>query len=74
MIRSTSSKGSMKYYKWELGVRIRGNLELIESWAADNDCMNQCTKHLEKISTLANLLATPRGQFAKVTSDVIVQK
>ncbi|CAK8690007.1 unnamed protein product [Clavelina lepadiformis] len=54
-----------RYYSWEMGVRIRGNLEKLESWAIENGFMDQCTTYLENISALANLLATPKSQFLK---------
>ena len=60
--------GSSKYYKWEMGIRMRGNLEFLESWADENGFIEECVKHLEKITALANLLATPRSQIMKVGS------
>ena len=49
-----------------MGVRIRGNLEVIESWAEKHGHLDLCMKHLEKISSLANLLAIPRRQILQV--------
>uniref|UniRef100_F6Q5A8 Ras-associating and dilute domain-containing protein n=1 Tax=Ciona intestinalis TaxID=7719 RepID=F6Q5A8_CIOIN len=58
---------STKYFKWEMGVRIRGNLEKLENWAIEFEYSYQVSAFLVKISTLANLLATPRTQMAKYT-------
>nr|CAB3265411.1 ras-associating and dilute domain-containing protein-like [Phallusia mammillata] len=54
-----------RYYKWDMGARIRGNLEQVESWACDAGYPDQCTTFLEKVSALVNLLATPRTQITK---------
>lgn len=55
-----------KYYRWDKGVQIRGNLEEIECWANDNGFQEQAIMFLEKISALTNLLATTKTQMLQV--------
>ena len=56
----------MKYYKWTKGVQLRGNVDRLVCWAAENGLGQEATNHLSKLSTLTDLLATPKPQLIKV--------
>ncbi|XP_039253935.2 ras-associating and dilute domain-containing protein-like isoform X2 [Styela clava] len=56
-----------KYYRWDKGVQIRGNLEEIECWANDKGFQEQASEFLLKFSTLTNLLATTKTQMLQST-------
>ena len=58
---------SKRFYSWESGIRIRGNLDILETWAMENGFATQSLALLAKISALANLLATPKDQLLKVS-------
>ncbi|XP_074638048.1 ras-associating and dilute domain-containing protein-like [Acropora palmata] len=52
-----------KFYRWAKGAQIRGNLDLLESWAAQVELHNEANEYLNILSTAADLLATPKVQL-----------
>ncbi|CAH1794336.1 unnamed protein product [Owenia fusiformis] len=61
VFNSLMTKGSgIRYYKWSKGALIRGNLDKLESWAADNNLQLEFQQHFKSFSTLCDLLATPK--------------
>lgn len=54
------------YYKWEEGVKIRKNLELLESWASENN-VEQANNYLTKAVAIADFLATSKQFLLQVS-------
>ncbi|XP_078347345.1 ras-associating and dilute domain-containing protein-like isoform X2 [Oculina patagonica] len=52
-----------KFYRWAKGAQIRGNLDLLESWAAQVQLQDEANEYLSRLSTAADLLATPKVQL-----------
>ena len=55
-----------KFYRWAKGAQIRGNLDLLESWAAHVQLLDEANDYLNRLSTAADLLATPKVQLLQV--------
>ena len=55
-----------KFYRWAKGAQIRGNLDLLESWAAEVKLQDEANEYLSRLSTAADLLATPKVQLLQV--------
>lgn len=55
-----------KFYRWAKGAQIRGNLDVLESWAAQAELHNEANEYLNILSTAADLLATPKVQLLQV--------
>lgn len=55
--------GGGKFYRWAKGAQIRGNLDLLESWAAQVQLQDEANEYLSILSTAADLLATPKVQL-----------
>ncbi|XP_035695509.1 ras-associating and dilute domain-containing protein-like isoform X3 [Branchiostoma floridae] len=49
-----------RFYKWQKGVQIRGNLDQLETWAADAGLGEEADKFMAKLSAAVDLLATPK--------------
>ncbi|XP_019614745.1 PREDICTED: LOW QUALITY PROTEIN: ras-associating and dilute domain-containing protein-like [Branchiostoma belcheri] len=49
-----------RFYKWQKGVQIRGNLDQLEGWAADTGLAEEAGKFMAKLSAAVDLLATPK--------------
>ncbi|XP_066291857.1 ras-interacting protein 1-like isoform X2 [Branchiostoma lanceolatum] len=49
-----------RFYKWQKGVQIRGNLDQLEGWAADAGLGEEAGRFLAKLSAAVDLLATPK--------------
>ena len=62
-----------KYYKWAKGAQIRGNLDVLESWAAEHGLQGEATQFLQKLSGTADLLATPKVQLIQVIYKDFIQ-
>lgn len=58
--------GGGKFYRWAKGAQIRGNLDLLESWAAQVQLQDEANEYLSILSTAADLLATPKVQLLQV--------
>ena len=54
------------YYKWSWGVRLRGNVDVLEAWASDNHLQDEASQQLVKLNCLVDLLATPKLQLQQV--------
>lgn len=52
-----------KFYRWAKGAQIRGNLDMLESWAAQVQLHDEANEYLIRLSTAADLLATPKVQL-----------
>ncbi|XP_067928285.1 ras-associating and dilute domain-containing protein-like isoform X2 [Watersipora subatra] len=52
-------ESSRPFYNWEEGVKIRKNLELLESWSHDHS-MATANNYLSKVVTVADFLATSK--------------
>lgn len=52
-----------KFYRWAKGAQIRGNLDLLETWAAQVELHDEANEYLSILSTAADLLATPKVQL-----------
>ena len=65
-LNSMVLESSKHHYNWKAGVRIRGNLDIIEAWAMDSGYGAQSIALLATVSALANLLGTPTDQLFKV--------
>lgn len=57
-----------KFYRWAKGAQIRGNLDLLESWAAQVQLQDEANEYLNRLSTAADLLATPKVQLLQVSA------
>ena len=57
-----------KFYRWAKGAQIRGNLDMLESWAAQVQLHDEANEYLIRLSTAADLLATPKVQLLQVSS------
>lgn len=55
-----------KFYRWAKGAQIRGNLDLLEGWAADVGLQEEAADYLRKLSSAADVLATPKVQLLQV--------
>ena len=55
-----------KFYRWAKGAQIRGNLDVLESWAAQVQLQDEANEYLHRLSTAADLLATPKVQLLQV--------
>ena len=55
-----------KFYRWAKGAQIRGNLDLLESWAVQVQLQDEANEYLTRLSTAADLLATPKVQLLQV--------
>eukprot|EP00111_Clytia_hemisphaerica_P011167 TCONS_00032689-protein len=55
-----------KFYRWTKGVQMRGNLDLLESWAQSNHLKNQYEEYLAKFQCAVDLLATPKAQLLQI--------
>lgn len=55
-----------KFYRWAKGAQIRGNLDLLESWALQVQLQEEANDYLNRLSTAADLLATPKVQLLQV--------
>lgn len=55
-----------KFYRWAKGAQIRGNLDVLESWAAHVQLQDEANEYLNILSTAADLLATPKVQLLQV--------
>ena len=54
------------YYRWSAGVRLRGNVDLLDGWAHDNHLHDQYSLHMRKLNCLVDLLATPKLHLLQV--------
>ena len=59
---------SGKFYRWAKGAQIRGNLDMLESWAAECGLQDESSHYLKRLSTAADLLATPKVQLLQVSN------
>ena len=59
------------YLRWSRGVQIQGNLESLESWAIEYDLQKEATTYLDKITCVAELLATPKHHLAQVNNYIL---
>lgn len=55
-----------KFYRWAKGAQIRGNLDLLEGWALDVGLQEEAADYLKKLSSAADVLATPKVQLLQV--------
>jgi hypothetical protein len=55
-----------KFYRWAKGAQIRGNLDSLESWASQVELQEEYVHYLTRLSTAADLLATPKVQLLQV--------
>lgn len=53
------------YYKWEEGVKIRKNIELLENWSYDHN-MEAANNYLNKVISVADFLATSKQFLLQV--------
>ena len=56
-----------KYFKWQTGVQLRGNLDILQSWTTSNGLREEANMYLKKVDCTANLLAIPKAQLTKVS-------
>ncbi|XP_028413193.1 ras-associating and dilute domain-containing protein-like [Dendronephthya gigantea] len=56
-----------KFYRWAKGAQIRGNLDLLEGWALDVGLQEEAADYLRKLSSAADVLATPKVQLLQAT-------
>ncbi|KAK3710657.1 hypothetical protein QZH41_011014, partial [Actinostola sp. cb2023] len=52
-----------KFYRWAKGAQIRGNLDALEGWASQVELQQEYVHYLTRLSTAADLLATPKVQL-----------
>lgn len=55
-----------KFYRWAKGAQIRGNLDALEGWATQVQLQEEYVHYLTRLSTAADLLATPKVQLLQV--------
>lgn len=55
-----------KFYRWAKGAQIRGNLDALEGWATQVQLQDEYVHYLKRLSTAADLLATPKVQLLQV--------
>ena len=57
-----------KFYRWAKGAQIRGNLDMLEGWATDVGLQEEAADYLRRLSSAADVLATPKVQLLQVTA------
>lgn len=61
-----------KFYRWAKGAQIRGNLDALEGWAAQVQLQEEYVHYLTRLSTAADLLATPKVQLLQVLNILVL--
>ena len=54
------------------GAQIRGNLDMLEGWASEVGLQEEATDYLRKLSSAADVIATPKVQLLQVSRTVAV--
>ena len=49
------------------GAQIRGNLDMLEGWASEVGLQEEATDYLRKLSSAADVIATPKVQLLQVS-------
>jgi hypothetical protein len=62
-----------KFYRWAKGAQIRGNLDMLEGWASDVGLQEEAADYLRRLSSAADVLATPKVQLLQVMAAEIYQ-
>ncbi|XP_065193262.1 uncharacterized protein LOC135824453 isoform X3 [Sycon ciliatum] len=49
-----------RFYRWNKGIQIRTNLDILETWASQQGVTKEAIRHLQQLSAAADLLASPK--------------
>ena len=66
MLRLGAENGP-RHFRWKTGVRLRGNMDVLQNWAGGNGLREEASMYLKKLDCIANLLATPKVQLTKAS-------